>query len=89
MKGQQVCVGDYVSWRSQAGGYAKAKEGDVIAIVLRLDDASRYVPVGAPGCRLKFQDVNRIFDRVLVAVRRRSGSYDYYAPSMKLVKVVE
>lgn len=86
---RQVRVGDYVCWNSQAGGYRKAKEGDVLAIIPRLDDASRYVPQSAPRCRMKFQYVNMIVDRVLVAVRRKSGSYDYYAPSLRLVEVVD
>ncbi|TCL40022.1 hypothetical protein EV210_101222 [Anaerospora hongkongensis] len=86
---QIIRVGDYVRWTSQAGGYAKTKEGDVIAIIPKLDDASKYIPPGAPRCRMKFQYVNMAFDRVLVSVRRKSGSYDYYAPSINLVKVVD
>ncbi|MDF2499373.1 MAG: hypothetical protein K0Q77_87 [Anaerosporomusa subterranea] len=86
---QQVRVGDYVSWTSRSGEVSKTKEGDVVALVARSHDAYQCVPQNTPPRRLKFKSVNMQYDRVLVAVRRKSGIYDYYAPSINMVKVVD
>ena len=85
-----IKVGDYVRWTSQSGGNAKTKEGDVIAIVPKLHDATLAIPKDSIDTnRQKFQRLNMVFDRAVVAVRRKSGIYDYYAPSISWVKAVD
>lgn len=85
-----IKVGDYVKWTSQSGGYEKTKEGDVIAIVPKLHDATLNIPKEIVRTnKQKFQAVNMVYDRAVVAVRRKSGVYDYYAPSVSWVKAVD
>ena len=85
-----IKVGDYVRWVNQSGEIRKTKEGDVIAIIPKLHDAELAIPRDSIGTnRQKFQAINTMFDRVVVAVRRKSGIYDYCAPSVSWVKAVD
>ena len=85
-----IKIGDYVQWANQSGENRKVKEGDVIAIIPKLHDAELAIPRDSVGTnRQKFQAINTIFDRAVVAVRRKSGIYDYYAPSVSWLKAVD
>lgn len=85
-----IKVGDYVRWTRQSGGNTKTKEGDVIAIIPKLHDATLAIPKDSINTnRQKFIAQNTMYDRVVVAVRRKSGVCDYYAPSVSWVKAVD
>ena len=84
---KELQPGQTVQWTSQAGGYEKTKNGRVLAIIPvneKLSDHLDCVPIS----RIKAQN-HAIIDRVFVAVPRKSGIEDYYAPSPGQLKIIE
>lgn len=94
----QDMIDNEVEWTSQAAGSTKTKRGKVIAYVPRGNNAALFLPeevvkrFGAsvePGPAFKAQAYNFTSARYIVAVPRKSGGMDYYAPPASRVKVVE
>ncbi|CAM4274862.1 hypothetical protein [Paenibacillus xylanexedens] len=88
-----ISIGEKVFWKSQAGGSAKEKQGIVIGICIKGAKAFKIVPNfnKIPKSRVKFQNINDVYDRLIVSVPRGGKSIldDYYAPSLNIVKKIE
>lgn len=51
MRLKDLNLGDRVRWTSQAGGYAKTKEGAIIAVVPAHSNPRRHVPKDEPSAK--------------------------------------
>lgn len=80
--------GQTVTWTSQAHGSVKTKTGTVVAYVGPAQDAYRFIPPGLGRGRVHFQQYSQV-PRYVVAVPRRSGLLDYYAPPARLLEAQE
>lgn len=88
-------IGDTVAWESQAQGINKAKQGKIIAFVLRNESAFtvlKNITGVIPNRGAKFQDFNMVANRAIVEVikkGKKSETKEYYAPPINWLKVIK